>query len=66
MRLTLAGEGRVKKSRANVGIVASVLGHSTEKTAERYYNQARSFDAYRHYHDLVQRERRAARPRTSD
>ena len=51
---------------ANVGIVASVLGHSTEKTAERYYNQARSFDAYRRYHDLVERDRRAARPRTSD
>ena len=46
---------------ANVGIVASVLGHSTEKTAERYYIQAQSFDAYRRYHELVERERRAAR-----
>jgi integrase/recombinase XerC len=51
---------------ANVGIVTSVLGHSTEKTAERYYNQARRFDAFRRYHDAVRRERRAARSQKND
>ena len=38
----------------HIGIVASVLQHARHDTSERRYNQARSFDAFRRYQDLVE------------
>jgi integrase len=37
----------------HVGIVVAILGHSTIKTSERYYNQATGIDAARHYQNVI-------------
>jgi len=38
----------------HVGIVAAILGHSTMRTAETYYNQATSLQAARNHQDVIQ------------
>ena len=37
----------------HIGIVAAILGHSTFRTAEKYYNQATSLEAARKYQVTV-------------
>jgi integrase len=37
----------------HVGIVLAILGHSTMRTSETYYNQAATIDAVRQYQDVV-------------
>jgi integrase len=37
----------------HVGIVVAILGHSTIKTSERYYNQATGIDAARRYQNVI-------------
>lgn len=37
----------------DVGTIKSILGHSTLRTAEQYYNQASQYDAARKYHDTM-------------
>jgi integrase len=37
----------------HVGIVVAILGHSTIKTSERYYNQATGIDAVRRYQNVI-------------
>jgi integrase len=37
----------------HIGIVKDVLGHSTLRTSERYYNQANSISSLRRYQATV-------------
>ena len=43
----------------HVGIVTAILGHSTFRTSERYYNQATSLEAARHYQAAIKSFRNA-------
>ena len=43
----------------HVGIVAAILGHSTMRSAETYYNQATSLQATRNLQDVIQSLRNA-------
>jgi integrase/recombinase XerD len=36
-----------------IEIVTAILGHTTIKTSERHYNQARSIEAGRRYHQTI-------------
>lgn len=38
----------------HIGIVQSVLGHASPRTAERYYNQAHSLQAARRYQSVIE------------
>jgi integrase len=40
---------------ANIGVVPDVLGHARLDTSQRYYNQARRFDACRRYQEFLGR-----------
>ena len=46
----------------HVGTATALLGHSHPKTAERYYNQARSIDAGRAHHANIHALREQTRP----
>jgi integrase/recombinase XerD len=48
----------------HVGIVAAILGHSTMRTAETYYNQATSLQAARSHQDVIQSLRKQSVGRT--
>jgi integrase len=52
----------------NVRIVTAILGHANLATSERHYNQARSIEAGRRYHDTVAalRSRANSRPERRD
>ena len=43
---------------AHIGIVAPVLGHARHETSEKYYNQAKSFEAFRRHQELIERGRK--------
>ncbi|RTL63141.1 MAG: site-specific integrase [Hyphomicrobiales bacterium] len=45
-----------------VGTATAILGHADPRTAERYYNQARSIDAGRAYHKVIHALREQTRP----
>lgn len=47
----------------HVMTIAPILGHSSPKTAERHYNQARSLEASRRYQHSIRELRDRARPR---
>lgn len=44
----------------HVGIVAAILGHSTFRTSERYYNQATSLEAARRFQAAIESFRNAS------
>ena len=50
----------------HVQIIASILGHSSLSTAERYYNQARTLEAGRAYQGTIQNIRKASRSSRSN
>ena len=50
----------------HVQIIASLLGHSSLSTAERYYNQARTLEAGRAYQGTIQNIRKASRSSRSN
>jgi integrase len=43
---------------AHVGIVRTILGHSSFRTAEKYYNKATSINAARRYQNYIGNLRR--------
>ncbi len=45
----------------HVHIIAAILGHASHSTAERYYNQAQSLEAGRHYQEFIATQRREMR-----
>jgi integrase len=46
----------------HVLIIASILGHTTLKTAENHYNHARSLEASRHFQNSIGQVREMTRP----
>lgn len=52
-----AATGIALRSPRDIGIVAPVLGHTRHETSEQYYNQAKSFEAFRRHQELIERER---------